>query len=292
MSAPKLHHYVPRFHLRRFQDATSNLWVFDKETQRAFRTTPKRIAAERHFYRVTDVIGTECDPLFLEREFSSLEGSVSTLTEHWLTTARAVRPARSVGVTSAGRHDMALYIALQYLRTMEQREILAAFAVEEGTYPMGISADEKANLHATMLWNSSLVHDIALRVYESIWVFGRNLSSTPFMTSDNPVCVKTPDNRMWLKAPGILSSGTYFVFPLSPDILLYCKEPKHWAKVRQYDTCVSPVDFTEEMVQHENSGQVFMASRFVISCDDDFGFVREFLPSIGTEMYAPEEPEG
>ncbi len=289
MNTPKLHHYVPRFYLRRFLDKDQRLWVFDKVTQKIFQTIPESIAAETHFYRIPDLIDTEHDSLFLEKEFSALESVVSDVTDRWFISMRDLRPTERVEITDEERHDLSLYISLQFLRTLEQREILAAFAIQEGLYKTGMSVDEKVNLHAALLWNSSLVNDIATRVYESIWIFGRNTTNTPFLTSDNPVCFKTPDHRMWLKASGVLSPGTYVVFPLSPEIIFYCKEPGHWAKLKKFDACISPVTFSKEMVEHENSGQVFMASRFVISNCNDFDFVPEFIASIGTDIYAPKE---
>ena len=288
MTTPKLHHYVPRFYLKRFLDIDGLLWVFDKVTQKVFQTTPERIAAETHFYRIPDLIGTEHDPNFLETEFSALESRIAGLTERWLSSAANLNPIEKVEMTDEERQEMSLFISLQFLRTAEQRDILAAFA-QETAYKEEISKDEKINLHAAMLWNGHVVQDIAERVHKSIWLFGRNTTETPFITSDNPVCVKTPDNRMWLKAPGILSPGTYIVFPLSPQIMLYCKEPSHWAALKQFDASMSPVTFSKEMVEHENSGQVFMASRFVISNCSDFNFVQEFLPSIGTDIYAPKD---
>ena len=44
---------------------------------------------------------------------------------------------------------------------------------------------------------------------------------------------------------------------------------------------------TDGMVDSENSGQVFMASRFVISNRAQFETEREFERSIGTEIHAP-----
>jgi hypothetical protein len=90
---------------------------------------------------------------------------------------------------------------------------------------------------------------------------------------------------MWLKT-GFLSKGTYVVFPLSPTIVLYCHERAYWKKIAAMDNTISPVEFTDRMVEHENAGQVFMASRFVLSPMDDFEFAREFAPSIGTNKYA------
>jgi hypothetical protein len=92
---------------------------------------------------------------------------------------------------------------------------------------------------------------------------------------------------MWLKVR-MYSDGTYSVFPMAPDIVMYChpKEPS-WDRLGQFDCCLSPVTFTEEMIESENTGQVFMASRFVISVRDGFDREREFAKTIGTDLYKP-----
>lgn len=70
-------------------------------------------------------------------------------------------------------------------------------------------------------------------------------------------------NAMWLKA-GMFSDGTYLVYPLAPDIVMYCYPPEEpWLNVASFDSCVSQVSFTADMVESENTAQVFMASRFV-----------------------------
>jgi hypothetical protein len=149
-----------------------------------------------------------------------------------------------------------------------------------------LSDRDKTRIHTRYLWDLEFIRTVARRIEESIWIFGRNLSECPFFTSDNPVAFKTGDNRKWLKA-GFLTEGTYVVFPLSPQIVMYCKERKFWHSLARFDNSLSPVDFTVSMVEHENAGQVFMAGKFVISTVHDFKFAREFAQTIGTDQYAP-----
>lgn len=289
MSVPKLHHYVPIFYLNRFVDDTKRFWVFDKKTKRTFQTNPYSIAAETHFYRVPEeLIGTVQDPLFLEKQFSGIEAVAAQITEQWLGVLQNIQPMEKLDIPDETRKQISFYISLQFLRTAEQRDILSLFSEEYGGYKTGVSPEERNNLHATLLCEEGLVDDIARRVYDSIWIFARNTTVTPFFTSDNPVCFKTPDNKMWLKAKGILSTGTYVVFPLSPSIVLYCKERIYWKKLEKFNCTLSPVEFTPQMVDHENSGQIFMASRFVISPINDFDFARDFWDSIGTDRYGPD----
>jgi hypothetical protein len=93
---------------------------------------------------------------------------------------------------------------------------------------------------------------------------------------------------------GVLAGGTYVVYPLAPDVVMYCyPDEGRWraAKIRQFDCQVSPVRFTDPMVQDEKSAQAFMASRFVISNRAAFEAERNFARTIGTDTYAPNQSD-
>ncbi len=288
MSSPKLHHYVPRFYLKQFSDENDLFWAWNKNTKQVFKGNPYGVAAEKHFYRVPELIGTEYDPLFLERNLSELEGASALIMNGWIDSLESIQPMDELPITPEDRWQISVFISVQFLRTAEQRDILALFAENNGHYKSSISADEKINLHAQMLCSGGLVEEIAERIDKSIWLFARNETQTPFWISDNPVSFKTGDNRMWLKGPGIMSDGSYVVYPINPKFVLYCKEPTYWAKLKDIDCCLSPVKLTTEMIDHENAGQVFMATRFVISSKNDFSFAEEFVKTIGTDIYVPE----
>lgn len=292
MTLPKLHHYVPQFYLRLFANEDGYLWVYDKNTQKVFRTTPATIAAETYFYRVPEFIGTPQDSLFLEKQFSTIEADASIIIARWLEKMQSLKPKEKMEIPLAERQLFSFYLSLQILRTADQREILSLLIEEKDKYPLSksLSADERANMHARVLCEPGLVDKVAERIDNSIWVFARNTTAKPFHTSDNPVAFKTHNNRMWLKGPNILMPGAYAVFPLSPTVVLYCKDQEQWKQVKAFADCLSPVEFTEGMVDHENSGQVFMASRFIISPKDDFEYAKEFVKSIGTDMYADKQP--
>jgi len=263
--------------------------VWDKISRKVFRTSPNNIAAESHFYRVPEFIGSDVDPLFLEKDLANLESSAAGILQTCIALFDTMQPLDQLHMEDDDRWMLSSFIAVQFLRTAEQRDILALFARDSGSYKEEISPEEKINLHAYMLCSSGLVESITQRVFKSIWIFARNRTGTPFWTSDNPVAFKTGNNRMWLKGPGIFSSGSYAVFPLTPQYVLYCKEPEYWSAIKEMDSCLSPVELSDEMVQHENSGQVFMATRHVISAFNEFSWADEFVTSIGTEIYASKD---
>lgn len=292
MSAePKLHHYVPRFYLKYFCDSADRLWVWDKMSRKVYQSSPNGVAAQTHFYRVPEFIGSEVDPLFLEKGLSALEGDAATILDRCVERLASSAALERIEMSDDDRWALSSFLAVQFLRTAEQRDILSLFAEQSSSYKDVISDNEKINLHAQMLCSGGLVESIGERIFKSIWIYARNQTGTPFWTSDNPVAFKTGDNRMWLKGPGILSPGSYVVFPLTPEYVLYCKEPKHWSAIQKLDSMLSPVALTDEMVRHENSGQIFMATRHVIASVEEFSWADEFVTSIGTDLYAPKANE-
>jgi uncharacterized protein DUF4238 len=151
-----------------------------------------------------------------------------------------------------------------------------------------IAADTKRALHINMLWDDEIIEIFRQRFYNAVWVFARNITEMPLVTSDNPIIFKTSDNRMWLKH-GVLTKGTYAVFPISPTIVMYAYDGgfPRYASLRKFDCSLSPVSLTEGMIEQENTGQAFAAWRFVISPRNEFSAIRDFAETIGTDRYAP-----
>jgi hypothetical protein len=285
---------VPQFYLRRFADPTGVLWVWDRDRDRIFSTRPGSIAAESDFYSLRDLADKGLDPLAMERQFADLERDVSAVTGQWLDWIRHGKPGDVLPVPDVNRQAVSLFLVLQFLRTADARSALAEFLKSAGRAVD--SDDDMRALHTDMLWaTDELISPLANRVERCTWLFGRNSTSTPFIASDNPVAWRTADNRMLLKA-GIEKEGTYIVYPLAPDAVMYRypdEGPWKDAGISRFDCRISPVTLTGAMVHNENSAQVFMASRFVISNASDFSRERDFAKSIGTDIYAPprEEPD-
>jgi hypothetical protein len=189
MSDPKLHHYVPQFYLERFTNSDGRLWVFDKKLNRKFCSSPKNIAAETKFYYVSELVGTKCTPLFVEKQFSALESNIAQITGDWLNQLNNCKDRGQLKISAFERNQM----------------------------------------------------------------------------------------------PGILSPETCITLPLSPTIILYCERKSLTKKLKQFNNCLSPVEFTEGMVDHENSGQVFMSLRFIFAPTNDFEDAENFWEKIQNE---------
>jgi len=288
VNAPKLHHYVPQFHLRRFADGKGRLWAWDKKTDRIFQTSPGGIAAETQFYRLTQYEADGHDPATMERQLADMEGEIALITADWLDWLPQMDPLDKLPIPRINRQLVARFLAVQLLRTADTRDILAALVEADRGAP--VTPDEARELHTELMWDKSTVERLAKRFRRSIWIFARNDSATPFVTSDNPTAFRSRDSRRWLRG-AIFANGAYLVYPLSPRAMLYC-HPREgvFRKLRKFADRLSPVVFSDEMAQSENSGQVFMASRFVLSNRADFDAERAFLTTIGTDTHAPPLP--
>lgn len=288
MTGPKLHHYVPQFHLRRFADAQGRLWAWDKQADRVFRTSPGGIAGETHFYRLTQYEADGHDPLTLEKQLAEMEHEVSMITGQWLDWLPQMDALDRVPMPRINRWIVARFLAVQILRTLDTRELLAVLAEHDGGEP--VDEREARELHTELMWDTRTVRALTKRFMRSNWIFARNDTATPYVTSDNPVSFRSPDNRQWLRSI-VLVPGAYLVFALSPRAMLYC-HPRvgPFRKLAKFNNRVSPVVLDDAMIESENSGQVFMASRFVLSTRSDFDAERAFLPTIGTDTFAPPSP--
>ena len=138
-----LHHFVPRFYLKRFVDADGLLWVYDKETDRVFSSTPRNLAAERGFYTLPDGFP---DPLLLEQQFSELEEQAALITKDWL---NQLASANSIHLPDTNREVMSLYLATQLLRTSEARTLLV-----QGLASREITTGEEKNPKSVAYWIS------------------------------------------------------------------------------------------------------------------------------------------
>lgn len=215
MNAPKLHHYVPQFHLRRFADVSGRLWAWDKQNDRIFQTSPGAVAAENQFYRLTQYEEEGNDPLAMEKQLSEMESEVSLITDQWLEWLQQMESLKKLPIPRINRWIVARYLAVQILRTLDTRELLSALVELERGAP--ISADEARELHTELMWDPCMVRGLTKRFMRSFWIFARNDSETPFVTSDNPVMFRSPDNRRWVKSIALVP-GAYLVFIVSPRV--------------------------------------------------------------------------
>lgn len=214
--------------------------------------------------------------MFLEKNFSDLEKDASDILYQCLRILPSLHPTDRLDIDDECKWILSTFIASQYLRTREQRDLLCAFIPKD----VEVNNVDINSVHAQMICNSDILENLSKKIHDSFWIFARNTTDTPFWTSDNPVAFKTEDNRMWLKGPGIFDPGTYAVYPINSEYILYCHGYDRYPTFEKLDSCLSPVTLTEQMVEIENCAQVFMATRHIVSPLNNFSSAEEFWNNV------------
>ena len=266
MANQKQHHYVPRFYLDRFTDPMGHVWAYDKSTDLVFCGRPETLGRERRFYEAPFLQGTAVDPAFLERELARFESEAARITSSWIRLIEA--GSRIVTISEIDRRTIATYIAVQALRTSEQRVALGQHT------DIRMSKRDLQSFHLSMLFEDSVVQTIAGAIGDCIWVFGRNNSSVPFYTSDHPVAARVYPAHRCIHSFQLPTEGAEVMLPLSATLMFYGYERSHFRSLEKFDGHVSPVRFTTELVESDNQCQVGHSRRFVFCERKDFGFAR------------------
>lgn len=277
MAKIKYQHYVPKFYLEGFADLKGVVWVFDKFTGRVFASKPERIAREKYFYDVPKLESSLGLDQPLEKAFWPHESEAARVITYldW-----AIFEDEFPRLHQNNRQVLAMHIALQILRVPKYRQLMhnSIRSIDDKSLePLKRMVDDDERMvHALTFMNDQAINELARMLAGQIWLFARNITDLPFYSSDNPVLFKTKDNKFWTTPKQPIERGIQIVFPLSPDCILYVMEKTYWSSVEPFDGKISPVEFTEFMVDHENSGQVGMCKRFIFSCRNDFSFAKKY----------------
>ena len=221
MNNARLQHYVPQFLLRRFTDADGALAVFDKLSDRSFTTGTRAVAAEAFFY---DVESNE-DVLTLEPGLAEFEAQAAGIIES------IHQDASLQGLSHIDRAKLALFIAIQALRTRHQRtNILHTHKLLIDKMNRIVPADmSEARLPAPTEEDAKrvslgLIVDGAEELAEIIaakpWVLAR-APNGPLYIGDNPVTMYNGRDTGFYGNIGFTVPGVEIRFPLGPTLALF-----------------------------------------------------------------------
>jgi hypothetical protein len=106
-------HYVPQFLLRNFGTGNRNkqIWVFDKQDGRSFRTAIRNIASEGGFYDFSEV-----------GERRSLDPAMQKLEDWVIEDFRRINQQRTIPTDMEARLRIAFFAAVQNVRTEAYRQ--------------------------------------------------------------------------------------------------------------------------------------------------------------------------
>lgn len=312
----QLHHYVPRFLLRRFGQDRDVLYAMDKHTGKRFQiSTSKRsnleIAAERGMYDFA-FMGTR---VTLEPALAALEGKAASMIE------RIVRDETLDHTRPEERATLAGFLAVQMVRTRAawktHQELFGRMeawlrrdgAPEEYFEPdplVGGGENAEKALRAKIMCNAAT--DFGPAIAEKDWVLLKAEGAALYLIGDHPFTMFNQIDHRPRGNLGVNVKGIELYFPLSPKLALamWCpsiqqqlldgfkrldelaeRAPKVASQyVKPWEEGLRAVEAMRsgnallnrpESVVHFNSLQISTAERFVFSSDGDFTLAEEMI---------------
>ncbi len=291
----KKHHFVPQAQLRHFTaDADQrSIFVFDKQTDRSFRTSILNAGSENDFNSV--MVGNakwNFEDLFREVDARSARLVGEIVGRRSLTWMAATDRVALVDL-----------FATQLLRTnfcrttpMRMAEHLREVVRQVGYDPdadpgMAMPSDAALRLGAVEAFLGRGGHAAAmLRLTPALY---QAEEGRRFIISDHPVCIT---NAFPYGEQGLSSHGVLVMMPVSPEltVVLVCPtitqrydaaaelvlEPDRRNRMLRYRDGFrtgEPIMVDGETVFDLDRRQVARSGRYLYAQNDDFGFAREFL---------------
>lgn len=312
MPESQLQHYIPKFLLKQFGSGKKDhVYVFDKHTGKAFRSSARKIAAEYSLYD----FAFKGAAVTLEPGLASLENEAAKFV------SRILRERRLGILDGLERGHLARFLAVQMVRTPAQWEMsreafgrmetwLRAKGMRESWFEPPAELGTRENAEKAMMARaiSNAPRDFGPALIEKDWVLLSTDRSAPFVIGDHPFAMHNQVDRGPRGNLGLLVEGIEVYFPLSPQLTLALWCPSHrkflvdgnerltamsetqpwlaerfrggWANaldIMQAITSGTPLPSMPENVLFSNSLQIANAERYVFSSDDDFELVEDMI---------------
>ncbi len=271
----KLQHYVPRFYLKRFANIDGENHIldgFDKFEEKQFNTDVMNVACENFFYDTQDDTEQET-----EKALSSIEGKFNE------SLSKLIKLRDVSKISDEERYFISMFIAVQYIRTKENREMLKDSIKQlsdrlsrENLSPTlareikEAQTDESIKkMQVRLLQDTPQLADI---IYQMKWIIITNCTKTPFWTSDNPVVLHNEIDQWPYGNLGLKCIGIELHLPLTPTLLLATCDPVTFCREPEKKTLR---DF--RYIIREQSYQFYSSTRFLFSNQPNFYFAKKLI---------------
>jgi hypothetical protein len=277
-------HTVSRCYLKRFANAQRRFFSFNKVHGSPSPAGTRSATIQEYFYDLhpATLADPNADVQQVEKTFSILENRYEEVL------AAAVREADAGAISYETGSSLAQFIALQWMRTVGRRaDILAgeqkamqtmidkwyaenAPGIPPGKFKRGIGYE--AGLHANLMFDEAVVIRIAENFWDLYWILGRNTTSQPFFTSDDPVVRdRIPPVNDGPNVPP--SIGIEYSFPLSGRFTLVMLDRYMFSKTANTNgenVERRTVDMGEADVERYNALQVAKSTQYVFCEENKF----------------------
>lgn len=217
-------HYVPQLILRNFSfnKKEDQVWVFNKRTEKIYRSNVRNVASEKGFYDIVmDGEEFSVDPMLTQ-----LEGYTASIVK------RILKDKSLENISEDHRTVLSYFLASQCARTRQFRILQEDFfhSVEDAIRLIG--GDPQTTIGYEPLpaggTKEHAVRDLASAIlkfapffHNKVWILLKTSQKDPFYISDNPIALQNQKDHGPLGNIGIGVRGIEIYFPLSKTLTLF-----------------------------------------------------------------------
>ena len=304
-----IQHYVPKCYLKNwvFNDK-EQVYVYDRISKKIYSPNIQGIASERFFYdcdikalltqeRIDEILST-VDPKLLDNEHfiekylaDYVEDEFKRLIQTIIQKASTMNNWEAENcycikeeIKEAFSYHLAiLSVRLKSVRddlletnTLIEKLLSENNASEQTIANYRVDESDLAAIQGSMILNKENLATIAEGFYNLTWVVLLNQTSSPFVTSDNPICRRAHVTHPFLSMAGLNSPGVEVFFPLSPDVLLLMYDGEYHKYKSGHDRALRKVVLLDN-IDYYNSCEFFNSNRWTISSENDFSLIEKLV---------------
>lgn len=211
-------HYIPQFYLNYFSDPNvppmhnPYVWIYDRVNEALKNKSPKNIAYEKGFNDIVDAEGNLDSTV--EDQFQQIESE----------TAKVFRKLVKLEyISKSDRLQLCKFVLSMRTRIPKYKDMYVDIVQKGDQTVIPLDVVDVTKLPSQFPMNSVIfaannVSHFLLRMDWSLLIAPEEIS---FITSDNPVVVKDPENLNYRSCGFSSSPNVQVTFPLTPKICLF-----------------------------------------------------------------------
>lgn len=196
---------------------------------------------------------------------------------------------KQLPINQNDKNELSVFLALQYLRTRESREIISEIKsglidlLAEVTIPnfhndfkITIDSDHVKSIHILQILEQLV--PTANYFLNQIWLFGINVSNIPLCTSDNPL-VSDPNHIVTGRGHGLHTYGMSFNLPISPDYMILIFEESYFKNNFSHSNMSDSniITLNDDNVIYYNDLQLKKCHSQIYSNSNNFDWAKELI---------------